>query len=157
MAVYLLAAYPRVADAGSWRLLDRWVDESVGWGMCDGIAYGPISRIVHDDPAKFGELMRWARSPNPWRRRVALYSLRDYVLAKELDRPFELLERLLYDDDSWVQRAVGTWLRNCWVRDRKRTEAFLRKHAKVLPKVVITIATERAPKALREELRRRRE
>ena len=74
----------------------------------------------------------------------------------ELDRPFRLLEQLLYDKEFWVQRAVGTWLRECWKEDRSRTEAFLRKHARGLPRIVISVATERAPKTLREELRRKR-
>lgn len=156
LATYLLAAYPKLFDAETWRLLDRWVDDCVGWGMCDTIAYGPIARMVHDQPHRFRALRRWAKSSNPWRRRIALYALRDFVLAKELDKPFDLLAVLLYDEEFWVQRAVGTWLRECWKRDRRRTESFLRKHAKGLPRVVITVATERAPKVFREELRRKR-
>jgi len=72
-----------------------------------------------------------------------------------LDKPFELLERLLYDTEFWVQGGVGTWLREYWKQDRRRAEGFLRAHVRGLPKVVITVATERAPKAFREELRRR--
>ena len=82
--------------------------------------------------------------------------MHDLVFAGELDQPFRILEKLLYDDEFWVQRAVGTWLRECWKRDRRRTEAFLRKHIRGLPRVLITVATERAPKALRDELRRGR-
>ena len=157
LAVALVDAYPNVLEDASWRLLDRWVEDSVGWGMCDSIGAGPIAKMVHAHPARFRELLQWTKSPNRWRRRVALYALRDFVIAKELDKPFQLITRLLYDKEFWVQRAVGTWLRECWKRDRRRTEAFLRAHAKGLPKVVITVATERAPKAFREELRRKRE
>jgi len=156
LAVGLLERYAEVLDEASWQLLDRFVDDSVGWGLCDGLGSGPISRMVRAKPARFRALMAWTKSPNPWRRRIAAYALRDFVYAREFDKPFRLLERLLYDDHVWVQRAVGTWLRECWKRDRKRTEAFLRKHAKGLPKVVITVATERAPKAFREELRGKR-
>ena len=75
------------------------------------------------------------------------------VYAKDLKRPFALLEKLLYDEEFWVQRAVGTWLRECWKRDNRKTERFLLKHAKGLPRVTITVATERAPKHFREKLR----
>jgi 3-methyladenine DNA glycosylase AlkD len=64
------------------------------------------------------------------------------------------LEKLLHDDEFWVQRAVGTWLRECWKKDQGRTEAFLRKHVKGLPPVTITVATERASKSFRVELRK---
>ena len=79
--------------------------------------------------------------------------VRAFVRAGELDKPFVLLERLLHDGEFWVQRAVGTWLRECWKKDERRTAAFLRKHARGLPPVTITVATERAPKAFRQELR----
>ena len=156
LAIGLMDRHAKILNEASWRLLDRFVDDSVGWGLCDGLGSGPISKMVRAKPARFRELMAWTKSPNPWRRRVALYALRDFVYAKEFDKPFQLLERLVYDEEFWVQRAVGTWLRECWKRDPRRTEAFLQKHVRGLPKVVITVATERAPKAFRDELRRNR-
>jgi len=156
LAIMMMDAHAKILDEASWGLLDGWVDGCVGWGMCDSIGAGPIAKVVHAKPGRFRELLRWAKSANPWRRRIALYALHDYVLAKELDKPFTLLEKLVYDEEFWVQRAVGTWLRECWKRDARRTEAFLRRHVNGLPRVVVTVATERAPKAFREELRRLR-
>ena len=156
LAISLLDRYAKILDDSSWRLLNRFVDACVGWGICDAIGGGPIAKMVRARPARFRDLQRWARSDNFWRRRVSLYALHDFVLAGDLDRPLEHLERLLYDEEFWVQRAVGTWLRECWKQDRRRTEAFLRGHVKSLPKVVITVATERAPKSFRDELRRKR-
>ncbi|HYS99404.1 MAG TPA: DNA alkylation repair protein [Thermoplasmata archaeon] len=156
VAVELLNGYAKRLNEASWRLLDSWVDEASGWGLCDWIGLGPVTKMVSAKPARFRALMRWTKSRNLWRRRIAVYGLRDLVFAGELDKPFLLLERLLYDEEFWVQRAVGTWLRECWKKDRKRTEAFLRTHVRGLPKVVITVATERAPKSFREELRRNR-
>ena len=153
LAIMMMDAHAKVLDEASWRLLDGWVDGCVGWGMCDSIGAGPIAKLVHAKPVRFRELLRWTRSANPWRRRIALYALHDFVLAKELDKPFRLLEKLVYDEEFWVQRAVGTWLRECWKRDEPHTKAFLRRHAKGLPAIVITVATERAPRAFREELR----
>jgi len=155
VAVTLLDIYHKILDDSSWRLIHSWVDEATGWGLCDWIALGPVAKIVYARPERFRNLVRWTKSTNPWRRRIAVYALHDFVFAGELDKPFELLERLLYDREFWVQRAVGTWLRECWKQDRRRTEGFLRAHMRGLPKVVITVATERAPKAFREELRRR--
>lgn len=157
LAVHLLMRYRKVLDEDSWHLVDSWVDGATGWGLCDSLASGPVAAMVYQRPARFRKILKWTRSKNIWRRRAAAYALRDFVRGSELDRPFELLERLLYDEEFWVQRAVGTWLRECWKVDRRRTEAFLRKHVRGLPKVVITVATERAPSTFREELRRRRE
>jgi len=155
LAIMMMAAYAKILDKASWQQLDEWVDDCVGWGMCDSIGAGPIAKMAYAKPARFRELLRWAKSRNPWRRRISLYALSDFVRARELDKPFALIESVVYDEEFWVQRAVGTWLRECWKRDEPRTKAFLRRHAGGLPAIVITVATERAPQAFRDELRRK--
>lgn len=151
----ILERYSAVWNEASWRMADRWVDDAVGWGLCDSLGAGPIADMVYARPARFRDLLRWTRSDNFWRRRVSTYALKRFVRAGELDKPLALLERLLYDPEFWVQRAVGTWLRECWKKDERRVRGFLLKHARGLPPVTITVATERAPKTFREELRRK--
>jgi len=155
-AISLLNAHRPTLDDASWKLADSWVERAIGWALSDGLASGPIAGMVYPKPGRYQELLRWTKSPSIWRRRAATYAMHDFVLAGELDKPFQLLEKLVYDDEFWVQRAVGTWLRECWKQDRRRTESFLRAHARGLPRVVITVATERATKSFREELRRKR-
>src|SRR5881397_790936 len=121
----------------------------------NALASGPIAGLVFAKPSRFRDLLRWTRAKNIWRRRASTYGLHRFVRAGELDKPLQLLEKLLYDEEFWVQQAVGTWLRECWKKDRRRTEAFLRDHAEGLPPVTITVATERAPKAFRLELRQK--
>jgi 3-methyladenine DNA glycosylase AlkD len=154
-AILILARYRKAWDNSSWRMADRWIDDAVGWGLCDSLGSGPVADMLHTNQARYREVLRWTRSKNFWRRRTSTYAMRAFVRAGELDMPLALLERLLYDEEFWVQRAVGTWLRECWKKDEKRTAAFLRKHVRGLPPVTITVATERAPKSFREELRRR--
>ncbi len=152
--ISILARYSTTWDDASWRMADRWIDDAVGWGLCDALGYGPIADMLYAHPAHYPEVLRWTRSKNFWRRRVSTYALRAFVRAGDLDKPFALLERLLYDPEFWVQRAVGTWLRECWKKDERRTGAFLLERAHGLPPVTITVATERASKSFREELRR---
>ncbi len=156
LGIMVLDRFAKILDGASWSLADRWVDEATGWALSDALASGPIAKMVRRDRARFSEVLRWTRSTNVWRRRASTYAMHDLVFAGELDQPFKILEKLRHDDEFGVQRAVGTWLRECWKQDRPRTEAFLRKHIRGLPRVVITVATERAPKALRDELRRGR-
>ena len=156
LAIAVLARYGKVLDDASWRLADSWVDRATGWALSDGLASGPIAAMVRARPARFRDILRWTRAKQLWRRRASTYALHDLVFAGDLDKPFALLEKLLGDEEFWVQRAVGTWLRECWKKDRRRTEAFLRRHARGLPPVVITVATERAPRTFRQSLRRLR-
>ncbi len=155
-AISLLSRFSEILDGNSWNIANRWVDQAVGWGLCDSLGSGPISNMLSHNPSRFKEVTGWADSDNFWRRRVAIYSMHDFVLSSELDKPLILLEKLLYDKEFWVQRAVGTWLRECWKKDRNRTEAFLLEHVEGLPRVVITVATERATKPFRNRLRQLR-
>ena len=154
-AVEVLMRYRRILDDSTWSVLDRWADDAVGWGICDAVGMGPVAAIVHGNSARWRRLLGWTRSSNPWRRRIAVYGLRDYIRAGELDRPLELLGRVIGDAEFWVQRAVGTGLRECWKKDERRVSAFLREHVRDLSPIVITVATERAPRSFREELRSR--
>jgi 3-methyladenine DNA glycosylase AlkD len=156
-AISLLANRSELLDDRSWSMTNRWIEQTVGWALCDSLGSGPISAMLRQDPSRFKEVLGWTSSVNLWRRRISAYAMREFVFAGELGRPFSLLEQLLYDREFWVQRAVGTWLRECWKKDRRKTERFLLKHVRGLPRVVITVATERAPRAFREELRRKRE
>ena len=155
LGIGLLDRRREVLDEASWRLADSWVDSATGWGLSDGLAAGPVSFMVRSRPKRFTEILRWTKAENFWRRRAATYALNEFVRAGDLDRPFRLLERLLYDEEFWVQRAVGTWLRECWKKDARRTEAFLLAHSPGLPPVTVTVATERSSKAFRAKLRGR--
>jgi 3-methyladenine DNA glycosylase AlkD len=156
VAIELMDRFPEAHDAGMWTVASRWVEDATGWALSDSLAAGPLARMVAEDPRRYAEIVRWTRSRNLWRRRAATYALHDLVLGGETDRPLALLERLVPDPEFWVQRAVGTWLRECWKKDARRTERFLRRHARALAPVTLTVATERAPKTLRAELRARR-
>lgn len=154
-AIGLLDHHRDLLDEASWALADSWVDTATGWALSDGLAAGPVSFMIHSRPKRFAEILRWTQADNYWRRRASTYALNEFVRAGELDKPFRLLERLLYDEEFWVQRAVGTWLRECWKKDAKRTEAFLLAHSPGLPPVTVTVATERSSKAFRAKLRAR--
>jgi 3-methyladenine DNA glycosylase AlkD len=155
LACMLVETYPRVWNSATWALTDRWVDQAEGWGLSDMLGGGVISRQLVADPPRFREVRGWARSPRLWRRRTALYAMNRWVRAGELDRPFVLLTALHQDPEFWVRRAVGTWLRECWKKDPTRTQRFLWSHARALPPIVVTVATERAPPTFRARLRRR--
>jgi 3-methyladenine DNA glycosylase AlkD len=153
-AFEILDRRPAARDAATWRLVNGWVDRATGWALSDSLAAGPIAAWVAAEPKRFADLLAWTRSPNPWRRRASTYALHDWVRAGALDRPFELLERLVDDPEFWVQRALGTWLRECWKVDPRRTERFLRTYVRRLAPVTITVATERAPERFRASLRK---
>ncbi|HYK92680.1 MAG TPA: DNA alkylation repair protein [Thermoplasmata archaeon] len=155
LAIAILDRRARAVGSAEWRLMDSWVDSATGWALSDALASGPIAHLVQSDPRKWNETLAWSRSRNPWRRRAALYAQARRVRSGDLAGPFRLIDALRSDPDSWVQRAVGTWLRECWKQDRRRTERYLWHRARTLPPIVITVSTERASLGFRRRLRAR--
>lgn len=153
LAVMLLARTRAWLDPATWRMICRWPDQATGWGLSDTVSLDLLAPAVAASSARYREVADWARSPNLWRRRAALYAMSRLVRGGDLDRPFRLMDRLINDPERWVQRAVGTWLRECWKQDRARTERYLRRNATRLSAVALTVATERAPRATRAALR----
>lgn len=153
LAIEILDASHDLRDDESWAMLDRWVEDATGWCLTDSIGSAPVSGFLEADPRRYRPLLRWTKSTSLWRRRVVLYAMRGDVRAHRLDRPFEVFDRLLHDPEFFVQRAVGTWLRECWKVDRLRTERYLRDRSPGIPRVVLTVATERAPPEFRRKIR----
>jgi 3-methyladenine DNA glycosylase AlkD len=156
VAILLLDRYARRLTEVGWRAVDRCVTGATGWALSDTLAAGPVARLVERSPRRWSLVFGWARSPDPWRRRAALYAQARRVRAGTIDGPLRLLHALHADPDPWVQRAVGTWLRACREVDRTRVDRFLWSHAGALAPVTISVATEKAPRRFRRALRRRR-
>ena len=156
-ALAILLLRNRVRDLGedTWAMLDRWVDHATGWGLCDDLASGPIAALVLAEPRRVRALLTWTRSSNFWRRRAALYALNGFVRSGDLSTALQVIDRLREDPEFWVQRAVGTWLRECWKKDAPRIRRYLDAHVAELPPVALTVATERAPRSYRARLRAR--
>src|SRR2546425_12090573 len=151
--ISILSRYRKAWNDSTWKMADRWIDDAVGWGLCDALAMGPIADMVYADPSWYREALGWTRSKNIWRRRISAYAMRAFVRAGELDKPLTLLERLLYDEEFWVQRAVGTWLRESWKKDERRVRTVLLHDQGGRPRCPCPGARGRAPKDIPEELR----
>jgi len=108
VAIGLLNRFHRILDQHTWRIMDSWIEQAKGWALCDSLGSGPISTMLQQDRTNFRDVLKWTRAENFWRRRISTYALRSLVHDKDLKQPFVVLEKLLYDDEFWVQRAVGT-------------------------------------------------
>lgn len=150
----LLRRRPTRLDDATWRMLDRWIDSVSGWGLTDDLG-GLMGEMVPGHPDRYRDLRTWSRSGNPWRRRASLYALSRTIRSGDLDRALRLIDGIRSDPERWVQRAVGTWLRECWKVDARRTSAYLTRRAADLAPVTLTVATERASPREREQLRAR--
>lgn len=153
LAVMVLQRTRQYRDAATWRMVRAWPDHATGWALSDTVSMGLLAPAVFESRDRYREVASWVGSRNVWRRRACLYAMGRLVRGGDLDRPFRVIDRLAADPEPWVQRAVGTWLRECWKQDRPRTERYLRAQRARVSRLALNVALERAPAATRAKLR----
>ena len=128
------------------------------WEHADALCQ--LYSILYERYPKLVEptLRQWNRSSNPWKRRV----YRSTPTMPHLDERLHdqtvlsLIEPLLGDKNTYVQKAVGWQLREAYKLWPKESLVFLKKHTLDLSATSFSYATERLPKNQRNRFKERR-
>jgi 3-methyladenine DNA glycosylase AlkD len=142
-AVLLLEKQTKDFGAPEFALFASWLDRVSSWADHDALAHYLLAPMVAAEPARYREVLRWAKSPNRWRRRGACVALiraaREKQLFPEITR---LSNLLLADQDDMVQKGLGWLLRETAKADPKRTVPYLMTIRARAPRLVLRTACE---------------
>ncbi len=116
----------------------KWIDD---WGLVDRAAPYVIGGYLYDKDRK--PLYDLAKSKNPMERRTAIVSTYFFIRKNEIEDTFNIAEILINDSDEYVQKAVGSWIREAGKKDENRLKAFLDKYADSMPRVTLRYAIEK--------------
>ena len=109
--------------------------------------------MVAAKPARTEAVVRWAKSPNRWRRRAACVALIRGARAKMFFPEItKLSDSLLADEDDMVRKGLGWLLRETAKFDAKRTVPHLMKIRGHAPRLVLRTACETLPPAVRKRI-----
>jgi len=131
-----------------YRLYMRSTAYINNWDLVDASA----SHIVgaHLQQRDRTPLLRFARSGNVWRRRIAILATFHYIKQGEFAETLRLAELLLQDEHDLIHKAVGWMLREVGKRDQAVEEGFLKTHAARMPRTMLRYAVERFAPAVRQ-------
>lgn len=116
----------------------KWIDD---WGLVDRAAPYVVGGYLFDKDRK--PLYDLAASKNPMERRTAIVSTYFFIRKDDIDDTFNIAEILINDADEYVQKAVGSWIREAGKRDENRLKAFLDTYADSMPRVTLRYAIEK--------------
>jgi 3-methyladenine DNA glycosylase AlkD len=119
------------------------------WDLVDLSAPYIVGR--HLETRRRSPLYRFVQSPSLWERRIAIVSTFHFIRNNDFADTIALAERLLADPESLLHKATGWMLREVGKRDQPVLEAFLARHATVMPRTALRYAIERFPEEQRQE------
>lgn len=123
----------------------EWIDN---WGLVDRAAPYVIGGYLYDKDK--APLYKLAKSKKPMERRTAIVSTYYFIRKKQLDDTFKIAEVLIDDTDEYVQKAVGSWIREAGKQNEKMLKELLDKHADKMPRIMLRYAIEKFDKETRD-------
>jgi 3-methyladenine DNA glycosylase AlkD len=152
----LVERYQRGDDrekARAYRLYLAHIPHINNWDLVDLSAPHIIGAYL--DGRSKAPLFAWARSANRWKRRIAVLATFHYIRQGRFGETLALARRLLDDREDLIHKAVGWMLREVGKRDARALKAFIRRHARRMPRTMLRYAIERFPERARRAYLRR--
>ncbi|MCC5991336.1 MAG: DNA alkylation repair protein [Rhodobacteraceae bacterium] len=128
-------------------------DRLNNWAFVDRAAPHVIGEhLVDKDRSILDQL---ARSDDPHERRTALVATHAFIKRGEVSDTFRIADTLAQDTDRYVQKAIGSWVREAGKRDEAALVHFLTANRDRLQKATITAAAKLLPDDVKRRFRRR--
>ncbi|MDY7394614.1 DNA alkylation repair protein [Aureibaculum sp. 2210JD6-5] len=117
------------------------------WGLVDRAAPYVVGQYLYDQDRK--PLHDLAKSKHPMERRTAIVSTYYFIRKNEIEDTFKIAEILINDSNEYVQKAVGSWIREAGKRNEEKLTNFLNKYATTMPRITLRYAIEKLDKKTR--------
>jgi len=136
--------------------LGSWLENGIiNWAHTDVLCGKALSYIFTNKILEIESLKKWTESASKWKRRAVPVTLIDVLNTDvPLERLFNIIESLMQDDEKFVQKGLGWFLRESWKIYPKKTEDFLLKWKDTCGRIIIQYATEKMDKKNKDRFRR---
>lgn len=128
LAIHILQLHKKEFNYETWKFLRARLNKAVTWDHIDWIATDIFAEILLKNIGLTSEIKELANSKNPWERRLAIESTIKLIKKNKLELTFLLAEKLVYDENKYVQKGAGWMLREAGKRNRFAFREFILSH-----------------------------
>ena len=150
MALYTKSAPPVRAKIHR-HYVSRIATRVNNWDLVDASAATLVGAHLAEYAADTSLLDTLARSPNLWRRRVAIVATHYFIRRGSFGETLRIAAAVLGDREDLIHKATGWMLREMGKRDVAPLLAFLDRHAATMPRTMLRYALEKFPEKTRQE------
>ena len=90
------------------------------------------------------------KSDDPMERRTAIVSTYYFIRKKDIDDTFKIGRILVQDKDDYVQKAVGSWIREAGKQNHSKLIEFLDGNGAIMPRIMLRYAIEKLNSSTRQ-------
>ena len=148
----LVDAYAHGSDLDKRAIVDFYlanIRRVNNWDLVDSSAAQILGDYLVDK--NHARLRKLATSHSLWERRIAIIATFAFIHSGEHRDTFEIALMLLEDEHDLIHKAVGWMLREVGKRvDVSLLRAFLREHARRMPRTALRYAIEHLPAGERQ-------
>ncbi|MCX6746613.1 MAG: DNA alkylation repair protein [Candidatus Pacearchaeota archaeon] len=141
-ALFLLEFYVKKYPYEIWKFLSVRVDKAKTWDHVDELSAHILGPILEMDIRLMPGIKKLSESKNPWFRRISLISTYQLIRKNKIELTLRLAEKLVYDNDIYVQKGAGWMLREAGKKNRITIREFILRHIDMKPNA-FSYATEK--------------
>lgn len=159
LAIHILQQYKKQFNLETWKFLRERINKAKTWDHIDGLATDIFGEILLNNLFLMTEIKEMANSRNFWERRLAIESTYKMIKKNKIELTLRLAEKLVYDENPYVQKGAGWMLREAGKKSRVVIREFILMHIDMKP-VAFSYATEKMKelrKIRKEKMKERRE
>jgi 3-methyladenine DNA glycosylase AlkD len=158
LAIHFLKSKKAEFNEETFNRIGKWFEMGISnWATTDVLCMLVLPHFFIDEIIGYNKLMEWNTSPSEWQRRAVPVSFVELLKLKrelELEEVIHIIEPLMEDESEYVQKALGTLLREFWKKQPQETEKFLFEWKDKSARLIMRYASEKMDKEYKKKFKK---
>ena len=156
LAVHFLVSQKEHYTPQVFDRIGHWFDIGISnWANTDVLCMLVLPNFLTKKIITMEKLKEWNSASSEWKRRAVPVTLVEMTKKGiKTSQVIPLIEPLMLDKSEYVQKGIGTLLRELWKKYPTAVEQFLMKWKDTCGRLIIRYATEKMDKESRKRFRK---